>query len=273
MTAGIPLADAVALRRRARPARLLTVLLAAVAVACAIAALLVARSPRTRTLVPLGHSANAVLVLDLSASISADTFSRIAGTLRTLSETNGRFALVVFSDLAYEALPPGTPAADLTPLVRYFDVPTPHGNQPTPNFPPNPWANTFTSGTTISAGLQLGLHIALAQRSPPTIVLVSDLDDDPDDLPALSGVLADVRRDHVPVRVVGLNPAPEDAAFFAAALGGAGGGRIIFAPTLAQAAPRQSTPFPWVLAVLALVAAAAVGLREGWAPRLDWSGS
>jgi hypothetical protein len=268
MSAGIPLAEAVALRRCARRARALTALLAAAALGCAVAALLVSQSPRTRTLVPLGRDANAVLVLDLSASISADTFSRIAGTLRTLSASNGRFALVVFSDLAYEALPPGTPAVDLTPLIRYFNVP-PH--QASPNFPPNPWANTFTGGTSISSGMQLGLQIALAQRPRPTIVLVSDLDDNPEDLPALSGVLAEDRRNRVPVRVIGLNPASSDVAYFTAALGP--NAQITYAPTLAQAAPRQTTPFPWALAMLALVAAVMLGLHEGWAPRLDWRGS
>jgi hypothetical protein len=271
MNAGIPLADAGELRRLARLARVLRVLLAGVAIGCVVAALLVARNPRTRTFVPLGHSANAVLVLDLSASISADTFSRIAGTLRTLAASNGRFALVVFSDSAYEALPPGTPGVDLTPLIRYFNVPTPQGGQPSAGFPPNPWANTFTAGTTISSGIQLALQIALAQQPPPTIVLVSDLDDNPTDLPALSGVLTEVRRDHVPVRVVGLNPASDDIAYFAAALGP--NARITFAPTLAQASPRQTTPFPWALLAFALAAASMLGLRAGWAPKLDWRGS
>jgi hypothetical protein len=271
MSAGIPLADAVDLRRGARPARLLTALLAAAAIGCAVAALLVAGSPRTRTLVPLGRNANAVLVLDLSASISADTFSRIAGTLRTLSASSGRFALVVFSDLAYEALPPGTPAVDLTPLIRFFTIPRQRGSQATPNFPPNPWAATFTNGTSISSGMQLALQIALAQQPRPTVVLVSDLADNPGDLPALAGVLADDRHDRVPVRVVGLNPAPEDVRFFATALGP--NARITFAPTLDQAAPRQATPFPWALAALALVAAVTLGLHEAWAPELDWRGS
>ena len=84
-------------------------------------------------------------------------------------------------------------------------------------------------------------------------------------------MLADDRRDGVPVRVVGLDPAPEDVAFFAAALGT--NARISFAPTLEQAAARQATPFPWALAALALVAAVTLGLREGWAPKLDWRGS
>jgi hypothetical protein len=265
---GIPLADAIELRRRARPARLLTALLAAAAIGCAVAALLVARSPRTRTLVPLGRNANAVLVLDLSASISADTFSRIAGTLRTLSATSGRFALVIFSDLAYEALPPGTPAFDLTPLIRYFTIAPQRGSQLAPNFPPNPWANTFTGGTSISSGMQIALQIAVAQQPRPTVILISDLDDNPGDLPALAGVLADDRRDGVPVRIVGLNPSPEDVALFRSALGS--NARITYAPTLDQAEPRQATSFPWALALLALAAAAALGLREGWAPRLDW---
>jgi hypothetical protein len=268
MSAAIPLADAVALHRRSLAARLLRVLLAAAAIGCAVAALLVSRNPRTQTLVPLGHRASAVLVLDLSASISADTFSRIAATLRSIATSGGRYALVAFSDLAYEALPPGTPAADLAPLVRYFTIPHAHAGQGAPSFPPNPWANTFTGGTTISSGMQLALQIALAQRRRPTLVLVSDLDDDVADLPALAGVLGAIRRDRVPVRIVGLNPAPEDAAFFAAALGP--GTRVTDAPTLDQAPPRQTTPFPWALAALALAGALALAIRDGWAPALDW---
>ncbi len=269
--AGIPLADAAELRRRARPARALTALLTAAAIGCAVAALLVARSPRTVTLVPLGRNASAVLVLDVSASISPDTFSRIAATLRTLSASSGRFALVVFSDLAYEALPPGTPAADLAPLIRFFTIPRQGDSQVGSSFPSNPWADTFTAGTSISSGMALALQIALAQQPRPTVILVSDLDDNPADLPALAGVLAEDRRARVPVRLVGLNPAPEDVAFFATALGS--NAPIIYAPTLDQAAPRQGTPFPWALVALAVAAAGALGLREGWAPKLDWRGS
>ncbi|MGA3363064.1 MAG: vWA domain-containing protein [Solirubrobacteraceae bacterium] len=266
MSASIPLADAVELRHRARPARLLTTLLAAAAIGCAVAALLVARNPRTSTFVPLGRNANAVLVLDLSASISADTFSRIAATLRTLADSSGHFALVVFSDLAYEALPPGTPAVDLTPLIRFFTIPPLRDGQPV--FPSNPWANTFTGGTSISSGMQIALQIALAQQQRPTVILVSDLDDDPGDLPALAGVLAEDRHDKVPVRLVGLSPAPEDVAFFTAVLGD--DARVTDAPTLAQSPPQQTTPFPWALVALALLAAVTLGLREGWAPKLDW---
>ena len=268
MSAGIPLADAVELRRRARPARLLTVLLAAAAIGCAVAALLVARSPRTRTLVPLGRNANAVLVLDLSASISSDSFSRIGGTLRALSQTGRRVGLVVFSDDAYEALPPGTPAADLAPLVRYFTLPPQKVPGFMPSFPANPWAKAFTGGTVISAGMELAIDIAVAQRPQATVMLVSDLDDDPNDLPALSAVAEVAKHDRVPIRIVGLSALPADIAYFRTIFGH--GAPIVEAPTLEQAAPREQTPFPWTLVALAVAAAIALALREGWAPRLAW---
>ena len=71
------------------------------------------------------ESTNGIVVLDLSASISSDTYQRIGQTLHELSSTNGRYGLVVFSDVAYEALPPGTPAAELKPYARYFTLPPP----------------------------------------------------------------------------------------------------------------------------------------------------
>jgi hypothetical protein len=270
VSSAIPLADAVEVRRRARAARLVSALLAAAAIGGAVGALLVVRSPGTSTFVPLGRNASAVVVLDLSASISADTYSRIAGTLRTLSRSSGRFGLVIFSDLAYEALPPGTPAFDLAPLIRYFTIPRQRRGQSAPNFPSNPWADNFTGGTSISSGMQIALTMALAQQPHPTVVLVSDLDDNPADLPALAGVLADDRREQVPVRIVGLNPASEDVTFFAKALGP--NARITYAPTLEETA-HQATPFPWAFAGLSLLAALALCLYEGWAPKLDWRGS
>jgi hypothetical protein len=65
VSSGIPLADAVEVGRRARPARLVSALLAAAAIGGAVGALLVVRSPGTSTFVPLGRNASAVVVLDL----------------------------------------------------------------------------------------------------------------------------------------------------------------------------------------------------------------
>ncbi len=104
-----------------------------------------------------------MVVLDLSASISSDTFNRIGETLRKLVATNGRYGLVVFSNVAYEALPPGTPASALRPLIRYFTVPSPHRPVARPHSPRTPELS-FSSGTRISAGLDLAHRILLANR-------------------------------------------------------------------------------------------------------------
>jgi hypothetical protein len=242
--------------------------LAAVAVAAAVAFLLLSRTPSTHTIAGLPHDARTVLVLDVSASISSDTYSRIGGTLAALSRSPARIGLVVFSDAAYEALPPGSPASDLRPLVRYFTLPTQTQAGFAPTFPPNPWANAFSAGTRISAGMQLAHTIALAQQKPPAVVLVSDLDDDPNDLASLASVIAAYERDDIPVRVVGLNPSPEDVTLFERLLGPAV--PIAQAPTLDAVPRHEVTPFPLALLVLTLAGAAALALREAWSPELEW---
>jgi hypothetical protein len=265
----IPLADAPALRLPARATFAVRAALAAVAVGSAIAFAVVSRHPHTRTVVSLPSSAKTELVLDLSASISSDTFSRIGGTLAAISRTGTRIGLVVFSDTAYEALPPGVPASDLTPLVRYFTLPPQSQPGFAPSFPPNPWADTFTGGTRISAGMALAHTIAMSQQHRPLVVLISDLDDDPNDLASLAAIMAAYQRDHIPVRVVGLNPSLQDVALFQRLLGP--GASVVQAPTLDQVPPQDVTPFPWTLAALAIVAALALALREAWSPRLEWA--
>jgi len=137
-------------------------------------------------------------------------------------------------------------------------------------FPANPWQATFTGGTRISAGLDLAHVIALAGGHRATVVLVSDLDDDPGDLPRLASVLLAYRRDHVPVRIIGLAPSADNVALFTRLLSPQP--VVVEAPTLAEAPPHDTTPFPWALVVLAAVAAGAYALRAAWAPRLVWGG-
>lgn len=266
----IPLADAPALRAPARSTFTLRVALALVCIGSAVAFALLARHPHTRTIVPLPSHADTILVLDLSASISADTFSRIGGTLAALARSGRRLGLVVFSDQAYEALPPGTPSADLAPFVRYFTLPAQRAPGFAPAFPDNPWESTFTGGTKISAGLDLAHEIALAGGKRAAVILVSDLDDDPSDLPRLASVLLAYRRDHVPVRIVGLDASPSNVALYTRLLSPQP--VVVEAPTLAEAPPRDTTPVPWVLLILSGVAVAAYALRAAWAPRLVWGG-
>lgn len=264
----IPLADAPELRVPARRTFAVRQLLALVCIAAVVAFVLFSRHPHTQTIVPLPAGAKTVLVLDLSASISSDTFSRIGGTLAALSRSGTSFGLVVFSDQAYEAMPPGTPSADLAPFVRYFTLPQQKTPGFAPSFPVNPWGATFTGGTKISAGLDLAHSIAVQGTHPATVVLVSDLDDDPGDVPRLASVLLAYRRDHVPVRIVGLNPSPDNVALFDKLLSPAP--VVAQAPTLAEAPPHDVTPFPWALVILGLVAAGMVTLLIVWAPRLEW---
>jgi hypothetical protein len=266
----IPLADAPALRRSAQVTFLVRGALAAAAVAFGVAFLLVSRHPHTQTIVQLPTNADTVVVLDLSASISTDTFSRIGGTLAEFSRSGGRVGLVEFSDEAYEALPPGTSASDLAPFVRYFTLPALNHSGFLPSFPPNPWQATFTGGTRISTGMELAHEIAVATPRRPTVVLVSDLDDDPGDLARLTSVLLAFRRDRVPVRIVGLDPSPSDVAFFRKLL--APNAPIVEAPTLAQAPASDRTPVPWTLIELTAATASALALRALWAPRLAWGG-
>lgn len=266
----IPLADARALRRAAQVTFLVRGALAAAAVGLALVFLLVSRHPHAQSIVQLPTNADSVLVLDLSASISTDTFSRIGGTLAELSRSGRRIGLVVFSDQAYEALPPGTPAADLAPFVRYFTLPAQQQPGFAPSFPPNPWQATFTGGTRISTGMALAHAIAVTGRPRATVVLISDLDDDPGDLAPLAGVLRAFRRDRIPVRIVGLDPSPPDVALFRRLL--APNTPIVGAPTLARAPTSDRTPVPWTLVALTAAAASAVAARTLWAPRLTWGG-
>ena len=260
MSAGIPLADARTFRRRAVATRIVLAALAAAAAAAAVGVLLASRFSQALTLVLLPSNANVVIVIDLSASI--DSFSPIGATLGALSRSGDHVGLVLFSDDAYEALPAGTPAADLVPVVRYF-------TQTAPGlYPLNPWGSTFTGGTNISAGMGMAIEMAVAQRPRAAVMLISDLDDSPDNLPALTALGAVAQHDRVPIRIVGLSPSRANAAYFRNVFGRSAS--IVEAPTSAQAARQEQTPFPWMLVALTVVAATALGLREAWAPQLVW---
>lgn len=266
----IPLADAARFGPEARRTLLVRALLVALVVAALLVGAWVSRNPNSQTLVTLPSHANTIVVLDLSASIASDTYSRIGATLSSLAASRGRYGLVVFSDQAYEALPPGSPAADLAPLVRYFVLP----KQTTPGFaatyPANPWTETFSAGTRISAGLELAHALATGDADHrAAVVLVSDLDDDPGDLARLASIVLAYRRDAIPLRIVGLNPSTRNAGFFERLLGPSS--PIVQAGALETGEPPGShTPFPWSLFALAFTAAAALAAHELWAPRLTW---
>ena len=265
----IPLADARVLRPAANRTLAVRATLGAALAALVIAFALIARHPGTQTIVTLPAHSSAVVVLDVSASISSDTYARIGATLSSLAHSNGRYGLVVFSDQAYEALPPGTPAADLQPLVRYFTIPPQKTPGTAPAFPPNPWSSTFSAGTRVSSGLELAHDIAFQDKlRKPVAILVSDLDDSPEDWPRLVTIMQAFQRDHIPLRIVGLDPAPQDVAHFQEISPGT---RVVQAGLPGPGPqPRNHTPFPWTLVIIALGVAAALAAHELWGPTLDW---
>ena len=104
-------------------------------VAAAVVVALSRGEPAPPVLLPAGS--DGLVVLDLSASISSDTYARIGGTLDRLADSGGRYGLIVFSDTAYLALPPGTPAAELRSFARRFDLPARTSGAIV--VPTNPW--------------------------------------------------------------------------------------------------------------------------------------
>ncbi|MGE5689359.1 MAG: vWA domain-containing protein [Pseudomonadota bacterium] len=266
----IPLADAAALEREARRTLLLRLAIAALAVTAVVAAAAAGRHPdlHRAAFVPPGSSG--IVVLDLSASISSDTYERIGNTLAELAGGGGRYGLVVFSDTAYEALPPGTRAEELRPLVRYFTLPRQEQPGFLPEFPRNPWQDTFSSGTRISTGLELAREIIRRERlRRPAILLVSDLDDDPIDVPRLRRTLAELETAGTKVSVVALNPSPEDERFFRRLLREPGELRFARLP-MQRASTAEGASFPWPLVAASLAAAGALGVAVLWGARLTW---
>jgi hypothetical protein len=267
--ARIPLADAAALIPAWRRTRLIRGALAGALAVLVLVTALGLRHPATRALHFLPKESSGIVVLDLSASISSDTFNRIGATLDELAATNGRFGLVVFSDVAYQALPPGTPSSALLPYARYFKVPEQTTPGLAPAFPVNPWTTSFSAGTRISAGLGLAFNVIRSQRlADPDVILISDLDDDPGDDVALRSIALAYRHAAVELRIVALNPAPNDQQRFAQLLGRAS--QIAHAHLPNERPAAGDSKFPAGLAVLAIVLALVLAANELVNARLTW---
>lgn len=266
----IPLPETARLRRVADRTLAVRLSLAFLVIALGVAAALLARRPETRQVALLPPGSSGLVVLDLSASISSDTYSRIGATLGDLVRSNGRFGLVVFSETAYEALPPETASSALRPLIRFFTIERSRTPGLAPSFAENPWTWSFTGGTRISAGLELALRIVRERHLPqPGVILVSDLDDDPADLTTLGDVAHEYREARLPLRVVALNAERRDLRLFRSFLPSHGDvvqGRLPGQQSrlLAGTAPP--------LALLAAIAATLLALaaHELWRSRLAW---
>src|SRR5439155_4693328 len=78
-----------------------------------------------------------VVALDMSASIAGPVYARVATTLRGIVNANQSIGLVMFSDTAYELLPPNSPPGALLQFIRFF-IPTGFSGG-SPLFAQSPW--------------------------------------------------------------------------------------------------------------------------------------
>jgi hypothetical protein len=212
-TRAIPSPDADALRRATLRTGAVRVVLIAVACGLLAAAFVSARSlePRSSELTPGGRSG--VVVIDVSLSIVSRDYAQVRGSLQRLIRADNPMGLVVFSDAAYELLPPRTPARELRPLLRFFTV---RGGQ----LPPNPWTPSFQAGTRISSAVALAQEMLVRDHvSPASILLISDLESAPDDFAALGKTLSLIERSSTTMRVVPLSSSSDARNFFGGILG------------------------------------------------------
>jgi hypothetical protein len=303
----IPLADLRELRLPLLRTALVRLGLALVLLALLASAWMLVRDDdpaKSAALIP--GSEGGVIVLDLSASIGSTPHLRTANALRYIQQTRQSFGLVMFSDTAYEAVPPGTAHTEMAPYMRHFgrvrlypcirrgSRPCPAGTFQVPEDTPweeynrmveaatrggsrvNPWSGSFRSGTRISRGLERAREILLRERATGLgVLLISDLDDSLFDVPQLTQTLIRFKDEQIPLKIVGLRPAKDDRELFRRVLGDEA---FVTRPELqrrrdALTRERRSgsgTDFPVALAGAAALILLLLALNEHLCGRLTW---
>jgi hypothetical protein len=180
----------------------LRLVLALALAAAFLAAFAVARDRDARPDPLLPPGTTGMIVLDLSASAGLQT--RFGDLLQRVAAADEPTGVIAFSDVAYELVPPGTPGRDLAPMIRFFS----EGSTA------NPWAS-FQTGTNLSRGLEAARE-ALERDGirRGAILLASDLEFFPDDVPRLTATLSEMRRDGVALRILPLGARDEQRRFF-----------------------------------------------------------
>lgn len=217
----LPVSVAAELDRPARRTRRLRLALALAALGLLAVSLVVSRGLDARATSYFAAGSGGIVVLDLSTSVDRYKYQRLQRVLRSLSDTGGRIGLVVFSDSAYEALPPGTRGEELKPLLPFFVPP----RRPTSRRDAeqiarsfglqSPWSGSFRGGTRISTGLGEARRIVHRDGiANPSVLLLSDLDDSAFDTAALTQELIRYEREGIDLRIVSLFAHWEDRLLF-----------------------------------------------------------
>jgi hypothetical protein len=259
----LPYGELGSLRRPRARTSVLRIALAVGLVTTFLAALVIAFSRDARPGAVLPAGTTGMIVLDLSGSTGAK--AEVGELIRRIAAANERTGLVVFSDGAYEVLPPGTPGRDLVPMIRFF-TPVSDGQSIG-----DPWSSNFAGGTNVLAGIERALaSLERADVASGSILLVSDLEFVPEQIARLPALLTELRQTRVEVRVLPVDARPEQRRFFERVLGaeafvdidsatavttGSGSGRNLF--RLAE----DGTPWLFVLLIGALLGLLAANER------------
>lgn len=262
----IPTGEGRALRRHVRRTALLRAVFALALLAALVYAFTLTRGADARRASLVPDETTSVLVLDLSASIG--DFRRVADTLRRVARDEEHAGLVVFSDGAYELLPPSSPSRELEPFVRFFTPASKDGD-----YPKNPWdVAEFRGGTSISSGLRTAQAALARDRvSRGSILLASDLDVEADSESVSEAVIA-IRRDGIELRVIPVGALPRHVAFFEALLGRAAFLAEGDEPNTSVATPEESRlggVLPWSFLTVAALATALLTANERLLSRLE----
>ncbi len=211
-------------------------------------------------------SASGVVVVDLSLSISPYDYGTIRATLQRLVATNSSLGLVIFSDVPYEMLPPGTPASELAPLIRLL-TPQKVAGKRTRALPASPWSRSFSAGTRISSALDLAHEMLQHDHiSHGTVLLLSDLITAPEDVPRLARTTQSLRDAGISVKVVPLTPLPDSRTIFEGLLGK----QALLPPSriAGQPLPDGSPGLPVALLLLGALVLVTLAAHERFAARL-----
>ena len=274
----IPSADVPALAFAARRTAVLRAALALTLVGLLALSVWLARGLEVREGGFVAGSTSGIVVLDLSRSVRSGTYARIYRILREVAKVDQPIGLVVFSDTAYEAIPPASRGIELRPILRYFkeraEV-TLTGrtleSEGEARYPPDPWSIAFRGGTRISEGIQLARKLLERERiEKGSALLISDLDAPSFDIAPLTRALVAYRREEIPLRVVPLFASAEKRRLFERILGD-----DVFvdrATFSKQALTRQEHSFasgaPWWLVGAAGVVAFLLAANERWFARV-----
>jgi len=231
-----------------------------------VAAAASARDLETREEGLLPGGTVGVVVVDLSLSIADDDYYVVRRAFSRLIEEDARIGLVVFSDVPYELLPPGTAASQMRPMLRLL-VPPKLGP------PVNPWSQTFRAGTRISTALELARGMLERDRvESGSILLVSDLETAPDDVPALARVVRQLSGSSIELRVVGVAPSSDARVIFEGLLEDG----IFDAPSATDvepvAASEASSSLPVLFLILGALFFLALAAHERFGGRLALMG-